>query len=100
MTVTMPLHVSALRAVHCLQGHGSGGLEQLLQGIPSGDLQQLMLPPNFTNNMEGSPLRGNMPWPAADMRMPGSMEIPDAAAAVALLHGLSPEVRCSFQSNG
>lgn len=79
-----------------LQGAASGGLEQLLQAIPSGELQQLVGVPRGGYNSGGlseSPFRGfsgrDSELGVAKME---SMELPDAAAAVAMLHDMPPEV--------
>lgn len=82
-----------------LQGAASGGLEQLLQAIPSGELQQLVGPSGiFSGNLGESPFQ-QQGAPTYDGRTGSlcmgkleSLELPDAAAAVAMLHDMPPEV--------
>ena len=82
-----------------LQGAASGGLEQLLQAIPSGELQQLVGVPRggYSGGLSESPFRGfsgrDSELGVAKME---SMELPDAAAAVAMLHDMPPEVMLPF----
>ena len=77
----------------CLQG--SDAYEHLLHDVPSGDLHQLMGGQGYPGQLGGEPsLRGPFPGSLGDLRMSAlsSMELPDAAAAVALLHDMNPEV--------
>ena len=78
------------------QGAASGGLEQLLQAIPSGELQQLVGGPvgAYSGGLNESPFRGGYGSGAGSMGVAKleSMELPDAAAAVAMLHDMPPEV--------
>ena len=79
-----------------LQGTASGGLEQLLQAIPSGELQQLVGPPGqYSGALGESPFRsGGFVNQSGSLGMGKleSMELPDATAAVAMLHDMPPEV--------
>lgn len=79
-----------------LQGAASGGLEQLLQAIPSGELQQLVAPSSgFSGSLGDSPFQpGAYGARTASLGMGKleSLELPDAAAAVAMLHDMPTEV--------
>jgi hypothetical protein len=79
------------------QGAASGGLEQLLQAIPSGELQQLVAPSSgFSGSLGDSPFQpGAYGARTASLGMGKleSLELPDAAAAVAMLHDMPTEGR-------
>lgn len=86
-----------------MQGAASGGLEQLLQAIPSGELQQLVGPGGgYSGGIGESPFGqpGSYGGSGGSLGMGKleSMELPDAAAAVAMLHDMPPEV-CTHRQN-
>ncbi len=81
---------------------GSGGLDQLLQAIPSADLHQLAGPSGaYSGSLGDSPFMRGMFGAGRDGSLGvgklESMELPDAAAAVAMLHDMPPEVKSIFQ---
>lgn len=68
----------------------------MLQAIPSGELQQLVGPSgSYSGHLGESPFQqGNFGGRSSSLGMGKleSMELPDAAAAVAMLHDMPPEV--------
>jgi len=75
---------------------GSGGLDHLLQAIPSADLHQLAGPSGYSGSLGDPPFMRGMFGAGRDGSLGvgklESMELPDAAAAVAMLHDMPPEV--------
>ena len=96
---TQEYHARRAHEIFLVQGAASGGLEQLLQAIPSGELQQLLgSQANFSGALGESPFgsRGFAGRQSSlGMGKLESLELPDAAAAVAMLHDMPPEVHIS-----